>query len=125
MGLLSLRKGCWSPEAPHLAAVRPGEQRSRPKPLLQGSGDTVPRLGAWRPLSGPGLFEGARFQNNFEGRVEMRRRGNNNNVIALLSWDRGHGLVKFKPENNNTGLKPRTQDFSSNPARPLPRALSQ
>lgn len=45
----------------------------------------------------------------------MRGRGNNNNVTALLSWDRGHGLAKFKAGNRNTGLKLRTQDFLSNP----------
>lgn len=53
MGLLSLRKGCWSPEAPHLAAVKAAGQRGRPKHRLQGGVGIVPRQGA------RGLWSGA------------------------------------------------------------------
>lgn len=36
-------------------------------------------------------------------------------TLALLSWNKEHGLPQFKPKNNNTSLKPRTQNFSCNP----------
>lgn len=112
MGLLSMRKGCWSPEAPHLAAVKAVGQRCRPK-HLQSSGGIVPRWAARRLCLVWGHLKGQDFKTLLRG--GWGRREEVTKTLALLSWNKEHGLPKFKPENNSTSLKPRTQDFSCNP----------